>query len=69
MIGQNVDNIVSKPNMTALQQRSRRKDKERPSGRKQPRIKDFAKTRGKKGLTIVMSIMYVYIIRVNLKNC
>ena len=50
MIGQNVDNFVCKPNMTALQQRSRRKEKERPSGRKQPRIKDFAKTQGKKGI-------------------
>ena len=50
MIGQKVDDIVSKPNMTVLQQKSRRKDKERPSGRKPPRIKDFAKTGEKKGI-------------------
>ena len=50
MIGQKVDDIVSKPNMTALQQRSRRKDKERPSGRKPPRNKDFARAQEKKGL-------------------
>jgi len=68
MIGQNVDNIVSKPNMTALQQRSQWKDKEKPSGRKQPRIKDFAKTRGKKGFNYSYEY-YVYIIRVNLKDC
>ena len=62
MIGQNVDDIVSKPNITTLQQRSRRKDKERPSGRKQPRIKDFAKSRGKKGsLYSYEYILYIYI--------
>ena len=41
MIGQKIDDTSSKPNMTVLQQRCRRKDKERPSGRKPPRIKDF----------------------------
>lgn len=45
MIGQNID-AVSKPNMTSLQQKSRRKNKEKPSGRKAPRVKDFNATQG-----------------------
>ena len=49
MIGQKIDDTLSKPNMTVLQQRNRRKDKERPSGRKPPRIKDFDSRSGSKG--------------------
>lgn len=41
MIGQKVYEVASNPNMTLLQQKSRWKDKEKPSGRKPPRIKDF----------------------------
>jgi len=40
MIGQNVD-PVSNPNITLMQQKIRRKKKERPSGRKAPRAKDY----------------------------
>ena len=43
MIGQNVD-AFSNPNMTLLQQKIRRKNKERPSGRKPPRVKDCCPT-------------------------
>ena len=57
MIGQNVD-AVSNPNMTLLQQKSRRKNKEKPSGRKTPRLKDYNPIHGQpseltiKGLVI-----------------
>ena len=41
-IGQSVDSFTTtKPNMTLLSQKSRRKNKEGPSGRKFPRKKDF----------------------------
>ena len=43
MIGQDVDR-VSNPNMILLQQKSRRKNKERPPGRKPPRAKDYCPT-------------------------
>ena len=50
MIGQDVD-PVSNPNMTLLQQKSRRKNKEWPSGRKPPRLKDHHPTQEiKKGM-------------------
>ena len=40
MIGQKVDDNT-KPNVTLLNQRIRRENKEKPSGRKCPRKKDF----------------------------
>lgn len=40
MIGQDVDDNI-KPNMTLLNQKIRRKNKEKPSGRKPPRKNDF----------------------------
>ena len=46
MSGQDVrDFTFSKPNMSTLQQRVRKKNKEKPSGRKPPRKNDFSAQR------------------------
>ena len=42
MIGQDLHDDT-KPNMTLLQQKVRQKSKEKPSGKKAPRKKDFGK--------------------------
>ena len=42
MIGQDLHDDT-KPNMTLLQQKDRQKNKEKPSGKKAPRKKDFGK--------------------------
>lgn len=52
MIGQKIDDIIN-PNMTLLHQKNRRRQREKPSGRKAPRKNDFTKSNDdKRGLFI-----------------
>ena len=58
MIGQDLYD-GTKPNMTLLQQKVRQKNKEKPSGRKAPRKKDYGKIAAKIGKISIK--LYVYI--------
>ena len=61
MIGQDLCDDT-KPNMTLLQQKVRQKNKEKPSGRKAPRKKDYRKIVTKIGkLSIHMLSVYAHI--------
>ena len=59
MIGQDLYD-GTKPNMTLLQQKVRQKNKEKPSGRKAPRKKDYGKIAAKIGKISIKLYVYSY---------